>query len=118
MENFSQWDLATYFGLAAAVVAAVGALKKLFPSWIEGKEAHLGLALSYVLGIATKLTIPGAYEKVHWVPFLLSLLLVAGGAKFGHDYVVNKIIANKPSPDERLEAVEEKVGIDASKKKA
>lgn len=116
MENFTQWDVATYFGLAAAVVAAVGALKKLFPDWIDGKEPHVGLILSFVLGITTKLTVPGAYEKVHWVPFLLSLLVVAAGAKYGHDVIVNKIIANKPSTDERLEKVEEKVGIEPAAK--
>lgn len=117
MENFTQWDVATYFGLSAAVVGAIGALKKLFPDWIDGKEAHLGLVFSYLIGVSTKLFIPHAYEKVHWIPFLLSLLLVAAGAKFGHDYVVNKLIANKPSPDERLEVLEEKAGVEPMKKK-
>lgn len=96
MENFSQWDLATYFGLSAAVVAVIGALKKMFPNWMEGKEPVLGLLSSYVIGISTKLFMPGAYEKVHWVPFLLSLLLVAAGAFWGHDVLLNKIIKNKP----------------------
>lgn len=111
MENFTQWDVATYFGLSAAVVGAIGALKKLFPSWIEGKEPHIGLVLSYVIGISTKVFMPGAYEKVHWVPFLLSLLLVAAGAKFGHDYLVNKVIANKPSSEEKIKAMEAKVDV-------
>lgn len=113
MENFTQWDVATYFGLSAAVVGVMGALKKLFPSWIEGKEAHLGLALSYVIGVSTKLFMPGAYEKVHWIPFLLSLLLVAVGAKIGHDHLLNEVIKGQ-SPDKKLdekvaEKVEEKI---------
>jgi hypothetical protein len=111
MENFTQWDVATYFGLSAAVVGAIGALKKLFPTWIEGKEPHIGLVLSYVIGVSTKLFMPGAYEKVHWVPFLLSLLLVAAGAKFGHDYLVNKVIANKPSPEEQIKTMGAKVDV-------
>lgn len=92
MGNFTQWDLGTYFGLAAAVVAAIGALKKLFPAWVAGKEPVLGLSLSYILGISTKLFMPGSYKDVHWVIFLLSLLVVAAGAKFGHDHLLNDVI--------------------------
>lgn len=93
--NFTQWDLVTYPGLMAAVVAIIGSLKKLFPSWIVGKEPVLGLAFSYVLGISTKLFMPGAYVKVHWIVFLVSLLVVAAGAKWGHDVLLNQIIKNK-----------------------
>lgn len=95
----SQWDIATYFGLSAMVVAAVGALKKIFTTWLKGKEAHVALVLSYVFGIAAKLFIPGAYANIHWVVFLISLLLVAAGARFGHDHIVNEIIANKKKKD-------------------
>lgn len=95
MENFTQWDLVTYPGLSLAVVAVVGALKKLFPNWIDGKEPVLGLISSYVLGISTKFFIPGAYEKVHWIVFLVSLLVVAAGAKWGHDVLLNQIMKNK-----------------------
>ena len=90
--SFTQWDLGTYVGLSAAVVGVVGLLKMLFPAWIEGKEPHLSLAFSYVLGISTKLFIPGMYKDVNWVIFLLSLLVVAAGAKFGHDHLLNEII--------------------------
>jgi len=100
--TFTQWDLVTYPGLVAAVIAIVGALKKFFPIWIEGKEPYLGLSLSYVLGIAAKLTIPGAYAKVHWLVFLVSLLFVAVGAKLGHDYFVNQIMKGK-DPDHQLD---------------
>lgn len=95
MENFTQWDLVTYPGLMAAVVALIGALKKLFPNWINGKEPVLGLSFSYVLGIAARLTIPGAFAKVHWVVFLVSLMVVAAGAKWGHDAIINQLIKNK-----------------------
>ena len=95
MQDFTQWDLVTYPGLSVAVIAVIGALKKLFPAWIDGKEPVLGLISSYVLGISTKLFIPGAYEKVHWIVFLVSLLVVAAGAKWGHDFVINQVIKNK-----------------------
>jgi hypothetical protein len=90
--GLTQWDLGTYFGLSAAVVAVIGILKKLFPAWIDGKEPHIGLALSYILGISTKLFITGCYKDVNWVIFLLSLLGVAAGAKFGHDHLLNEVI--------------------------
>lgn len=107
--NFSQWDLITYPGLMAAVVAIIGALKKLFPAWVEDKEPYLGLAFSYVLGVATKLTIHGAFTKVNWIVFLVSLLFVAVGAKLGHDHILNEIIKGH-SPDKKLnDAVEVKV---------
>jgi uncharacterized membrane protein len=113
MESFTQWDLVTYPGLMAAVIAVVGAIKKLFPDWTEGKEPYMGLALSYVLGVITKLTIPGAFTKVHWVVFLVSLLFVAVGAKLGHDHLLNEVIKGQ-APDKKLdekvaEKVEEKI---------
>lgn len=95
--SFSQWDLGTYFGLSAAVVGVIGILKKLFPVWVVNKEAYLGLTFSYVLGISAKLFVPGSYVGVNWVIFLLSLLVVAGGAKFGHDHLLNEIIKGKNS---------------------
>lgn len=103
MDSFTQWDLVTYPGLMFCVVAIVGALKKLFPAWIDGKEPYLGLLLSYVLGIAAKLSIPNAFTKVHWVVFLVTLLFVAVGAKLGHDHILNEIIKGQ-SPDKQLAA--------------
>lgn len=102
MDTFmTQWDLVTYPGLSVAVIAVVGALKKLFPTWMDGKEPHLALILSYALGVSTKLFVPGAFEKIHWIVFLVSLIVVAAGAKWGHDNIVDRIIANKVSPEEK-----------------
>lgn len=109
MDGFTQWDLVTYPGLMAAVVAIVGAIKKLFPAWTDGKEPYLGLSLSYVLGVATRLTIPGAFSKIHWVVFLVSLLFVAVGAKLGHDHLLNEVIKGQ-NPEKKLDdKVEAKV---------
>ncbi len=97
--TFTQWDLVTYPGLMAAVVAIIGALKSLFPKWIDGKEPVLGLSFSYIVGIAARLTIPGAFAKVNWVVFLVSLLVVAAGAKWGHDHLLNQVIKGKSDDD-------------------
>jgi hypothetical protein len=109
MESFTQWDMVTYPGLMAAVIAVVGGLKKLFPTWIDGKEPHLGLALSYILGISTKLFIPMAFAKVNWIVFLVSLLFVAVGAKLGHDHFVNEIVKNNPVEKQIETKVNDKV---------
>jgi hypothetical protein len=107
--GFNQWDFLTYPGLIAAVVAIIGAVKKLFPAWAVGKEPYLGLAFSYVLGVIAKLTIPGAFDKVHWIVFLVTLLFVALGAKLSHDHLLNEVIKGQ-SPEKKLdEKVEEKV---------
>jgi hypothetical protein len=118
MDGFTQWDLVTYPGLMAAVVAVVGALKKLFPAWTDGKEPYLGLSLSYVLGVTTKLTVPGAFEKIHWLVFLVSLLFVAVGAKLGHDHLLNEVIKGQ-NPEKKLdEKVEAKVDAKVEEKVA
>lgn len=106
MQGFTQWDLATYPGLAFGVVAIIGSLKKLFPAWTDGKEPHLGLILSYALGISAKLFVPGAFAAVHWVVYLASLVLVAAGAKFGHDHILNEIV--KPRAGAKKGGEEEK----------
>ena len=94
--DVSQWTLLTYPGISAVVVLMIGGMKKLFHAWIAGKEPHLGLSLSIILGIAMKLTVSGAFAGVHWVPHIVGLLFAAFGAKVGHDYLLNEIIKNKP----------------------
>jgi len=69
-------DLASYCGLAAAVVALVEVLKLLWKSWVSGKELILSLGLTLVIGPVTKLTVPHAYENVPWVIFLVSLVVL------------------------------------------
>lgn len=109
MDNFTQWDLVTYPGLMVAVMSIVGGLKKLFQTWVAGKEPHLGLVLSYILGISTKLFIPLAFAKVNWIVYLVSLLFVAVGAKIGHDHFLNEIIKNEPVETKIQNAVNDSV---------
>ena len=102
MESMTtQFDVTTYTGIAALVIAVIGLVKKMFKAWVDGKEPHLGLALSFAFGIIAKIAVPGAFDKVNWLNHLVSLLVVAAGAKIGHDYFVNQIMAGKPSPDEK-----------------
>lgn len=99
MDNqLTQWDLVSYPGLIVAVVAIVGGLKKLYRSWVDGKEPLLALMFSFVLGVGAKLTIPKAFEGVHWLVFLVTLFFVAIAAGSVHDRIVNPILANKASP--------------------
>lgn len=87
-------DLASYGGISMAVVAVVGAVKKLFPTWTNGKEPMLAVAFSYALGIVAKLTGVMAEGKdlKSWAAHLVLLLLVAAGAGVLHDQVLNKVI--------------------------
>lgn len=97
MDNlpFKEADLASFAGLALIVPLAIGALKKLFPSWISGKEPMLAFVLSYAFGVTAKLTIPGAFGGVGWFTLGLGLLFVAVAAAGVHDTIVNKILTSK-----------------------
>lgn len=97
----TQFDVTSYAGIVAAVIALVGGLKKMFKSWVDGKEPHLGLGLTMIIGIAAKLTVAGSFVGVSWVNHVVALLIAAAGAKLGHDYFVNQIVADKPAPDEK-----------------
>jgi hypothetical protein len=101
MDVGAQFDLTTYTGIAAVVIALIGGAKKLFKTWVDGKEPHLGLGITMILGIAAKLTVTGAFDKVTWMNHIVALLITAAGAKIGHDYFVNQIIAGKPAPEEK-----------------
>lgn len=92
MSDVSQWTLLTYPGISGVVIMLIGGLKKLFPTWINGKEPVLGLVFCILLGIAAKATMPGAFAGVLWVPHIVGLLISSFGAKMGHDYLLNQVI--------------------------
>jgi hypothetical protein len=93
--QISQWTLLTYPGISAVVVMLIGGIKKLWPSWVVGKEPHIGLGLSVVLGVSAKATMAGAFVGVQWVPHIVALVGAAFGAKLIHDHLLNDIIKNK-----------------------
>lgn len=97
MENlpFKESDFASFGGLILIVPMVVGALKKLFPSWIVGKEPMVAVVVTYVVGVAAKLTIPGAFGGVGWLGLMIGLLLSSVASMTVHDQLVNKVIKGK-----------------------
>lgn len=87
-------DLATYGGLVLAVALIIETVKRLWKKWAKGKEAILAVAFSYIIGVAAKLSISGAYASVSWIYHVVLLLFVAVGAMIAHDKA--KEILKKP----------------------
>jgi hypothetical protein len=90
--KLTQWDLVTYPGIAAAVIVLVLGLRKLFPRFVEKKEPFLALFLTYALGIASKVSIKGAFANVQWLVFLLTLFAVAVFAKTSYDHLKDVVL--------------------------
>jgi len=90
-----QVDLASYGGIAMAVVMLIGAAKKLFKAWIDGKEPMLGLVLTAVIGVVAKLGGAfGANDVKSWLSHVVILVITAAGAGLVHDKIVN-VMADK-----------------------
>jgi hypothetical protein len=88
-------DLASFAGLAVVIPMLVGVIKGLFKQWITGREPMLCVALTFLVGIVAKQTIPGAFGGVGWLTLLISLLIVAGLAAQVHDFAVNKVMRGR-----------------------
>ena len=95
MDNlpFKESDLFSFGGLALIIPMMVGGLKKLWPSWISGKEPALVFLLAYVLGFTAKLTMKTvAFPNVSWLGLVVGLFFVALAAAQVHDTFINKVI--------------------------
>lgn len=90
-----EYDLATLGGLAVVIPMVVGGIKKLWPTWVADKEPTVALILTYAVGITAKLTISGAFSKLNWLTFIVSLFFVAIASMSIHDTVINKIVTQK-----------------------
>jgi len=97
MENIpiKDVDVATLGGLALVLPMIVGGIKILWTDWVKGKEPTLCFGLSYLIGVAVKLTVPGAYESLGWVALLVSLFFIAVLAQVTHDKFVNIVLKKK-----------------------
>lgn len=95
--KLTQWDLVTYPGIAAAVVAVVLGLKKLF-DWTAGREPIIALLLTYALGITSKLTIKGSFANVNWLVFMVTLFMVAVFAKTSYDHLKDVLLGLGKNP--------------------
>lgn len=95
--KLTQWDLVTFPGIAAAVVALVLGLKKLF-DWTSGREPVIALVLTYALGITSKLTIKGSFANVNWLVFMVTLFMVAVFAKTSYDHLKDVLLGFGKNP--------------------
>ena len=82
-------EIATYAGLILVVPLLVGAVKQLWKSWSEGKSATMTAAFMLVLGVVGKLTVPGAFEEIHWALHILNLALATPAAMVVRDKYKN-----------------------------
>jgi hypothetical protein len=92
--------LASYGGIALLVVALVAGAKRLWKTWVDGKEPALGVIFTYALGVIAKIALPEVYggtDAKAWSLHLVVLLFVAIGAKGVHDGVINAF--TKPDSD-------------------
>lgn len=90
--------LASYTGLAGLVVVLVEGVKRLWPAWADAKEPMIAFFLTYLLGIAAKLSMPSIYggnDLGSWGLHLVVLLVVAIGAKNLHDGLINPLLRGK-----------------------
>lgn len=100
MDNlpFKESDLASFGGLILIIPMLLGALKKLFKTWIEGKEPMFCVVLTYVVGLTAKFTIPMAFGGVGWLTLMVGLLLSAVASMTVHDKIVNQVLSSKGDP--------------------
>jgi hypothetical protein len=95
MDNlpFKESDLWSFGGLALIIPMMVGGLKKLWPTWINGKEPALVFILAYGLGFAAKFTAKTvAFTGVSWLGLVVGLFFVGLAAAQVHDTFIRKVI--------------------------
>jgi hypothetical protein len=96
VEGSNLVDLGTYAGIALAVVGLVGAAKKLFKAWVDGKEPMLALCLTLVIGVTAKIGgMFGVNDVKSWLLHVIVLVLTATASGNAHDFLVNKVLKNK-----------------------
>lgn len=88
-----QIDAKVFALITAGTTAAIGALKKLFPLWVDGKEEAIAALLPILFVITAKAC--HGFEKTGWVDALawsLGSSLLAGVA---HDKMVNPLMKGR-----------------------
>jgi len=92
--------LASYGGLAVLVTFLVSGMKALWRPWVEKKEGHLTIALSFPIGIVAKLATdfygPGNFAS--WALHIFILAFVAVGSAAFHDKFLNALQGKNTSP--------------------
>jgi uncharacterized membrane protein len=99
---FKETDLMSWGGLMLIVPIIVSLVKTLVPKWTDGKEPILAVGLSYLLGIAGKISMKTAFGTSNtvagWTTFLIGLLFVAVMAMQLHDNIIHKVIQGNTAP--------------------
>lgn len=88
-----QIDAKVFALITLGVTTLVGTLKKLFPTWVDGKEEALATALPVLFVIVAKIC--HGFEKTGWVDALAWALGGALMAGVAHDKIVNPLMKGK-----------------------
>jgi hypothetical protein len=76
--------------IAGGTTSAVGILKKLFPTWITGKEEALSQLFPVIFIVIAKLA--GGFKNTEWVDAMLFAVGGGIGANVIHDKLVNPLM--------------------------
>ena len=85
-----QIDTKVFALIAAGTTAAIGAVKKFFPKWTDGKEEALAQVLPIFFVIVAKMA--HAFKGTDWTDALLIAVGAGLGAGVIHDYALNPVI--------------------------
>lgn len=89
-------DAKVFAMLSAFTAAVIGAVKKAFPKWTDGKEELLAVVIPLVL--VTLLKIAGVFKETGWDSAVVAAIGMGLAAGIGHDKIVNPLMAGKKAP--------------------
>ena len=81
--------------VAGVTTMIVGAIKKAFSKWTDGKEELLSMAVPVLIIPILKLS---HVVELTWASVVVTILLAGAGAGVLHDKVVNPLLAGKGQP--------------------
>ena len=86
-------DAKVFAMLSAFTAAVVGAVKKAFPAWTNGKEELLAIVIPMALVVLLKLA--GVFKGTGWDTAVVASIGMGLAAGLGHDKIVNPLMAGK-----------------------
>jgi hypothetical protein len=98
------FDLTTFAGLTAAVLALVSAIKAGWPTWTAGREPRLALATGLLFGLAAHVAQPALFAAGlnGWIAAALQGIGAGIAAQVAHDKALNVIgRRDDPPPPEK-----------------
>lgn len=94
-----QIDAKVFALITLGVTTAVGTIKKLFPTWTDGKEEAIATVLPIVFIVLVKLF--HGFERTGWVDAFAWALGGALAAGVAHDKIVNPLMKGKKALHEK-----------------